>query len=146
MIKLRFNGTSIVNAGCFKKRFTMAFQMLLCGECYENVSYCTLFSVNVFVTLLTQWHLEYYCKALFETPCILVMLHRHLWADCWNSVGSLTFHKLLASTACYRDTFTSFFTYFMLFYSYFQLFLLFFSSRFISVQFQSYLPRCSDSQ
>jgi hypothetical protein len=34
---LRFNATSTGNAGCFKKCFTMVFQMLLCGECYENV-------------------------------------------------------------------------------------------------------------
>jgi hypothetical protein len=27
-------------------------------------------SVNVFVTLATQQHLEYRCKSLFETPCI----------------------------------------------------------------------------
>jgi hypothetical protein len=29
--------TSTANAGRFKNRFTMVFQMLLCGECYENV-------------------------------------------------------------------------------------------------------------
>jgi hypothetical protein len=27
-------------------------------------------SVNVFVTLATRSHLEYYCKSIFETPCI----------------------------------------------------------------------------
>jgi hypothetical protein len=37
MGKLRFNVTFTGNAGCFKKRLTMAFQMLLCGECYKNV-------------------------------------------------------------------------------------------------------------
>jgi hypothetical protein len=31
---------------------------------------CTSLSVNVFVTLATKRHLEYHCKALFETPCI----------------------------------------------------------------------------
>jgi hypothetical protein len=31
---------------------------------------CTPFSVNVFVTLTTQQHFEYYCKVLFEMPCI----------------------------------------------------------------------------
>jgi hypothetical protein len=35
--KLRFNVTSTGNAECFTKSFTMVFQMLLCGECYENV-------------------------------------------------------------------------------------------------------------
>jgi hypothetical protein len=29
--------TSSGNVECFKKSFTMVFQMLLCGECYENV-------------------------------------------------------------------------------------------------------------
>jgi hypothetical protein len=29
-------------------------------------------SVNVFVTLATQQHLEYNCKALSETPCIII--------------------------------------------------------------------------
>jgi hypothetical protein len=29
-------------------------------------------SVNVFVTLATQYHLEYYCEALFETHCITI--------------------------------------------------------------------------
>jgi hypothetical protein len=32
-----FNVTSPGNAVCFKKRFTMVLQMLLCGECCENV-------------------------------------------------------------------------------------------------------------
>jgi hypothetical protein len=63
----------------------MAFQMLLCGECYENVyTYgvqaifhgveqwivCMPLSVKVFMILPTQQHLEYHCKALFFTPCI----------------------------------------------------------------------------
>jgi hypothetical protein len=34
---LRFNVTSTGNAGCFKRSFTLVFQMLLCGEYYENV-------------------------------------------------------------------------------------------------------------
>jgi hypothetical protein len=34
---LRFNVTSTGNAECFKKDFTMAFQMLLCGEWAKNV-------------------------------------------------------------------------------------------------------------
>jgi hypothetical protein len=34
---LRFKVTSTGNAGCFKKSFIIIFQMLLCGECYENV-------------------------------------------------------------------------------------------------------------
>jgi hypothetical protein len=34
---LRFSVTCTGNAGCFKKRPTVVFQMLLCGECYENV-------------------------------------------------------------------------------------------------------------
>jgi hypothetical protein len=34
---LRFNVTSPGNARCFKKSFTTVLQMLLCGECYENV-------------------------------------------------------------------------------------------------------------
>jgi hypothetical protein len=34
---LRFSVTPTGNAGRFKKSFTMAFQMLLSGECYENV-------------------------------------------------------------------------------------------------------------
>jgi hypothetical protein len=29
---------------------------------------CTPLSVNVFVRIATQYHLEYHCKALFETP------------------------------------------------------------------------------
>jgi hypothetical protein len=33
---LRFNATSTGNAGCFKKRITMIFQMLLCGEFYKS--------------------------------------------------------------------------------------------------------------
>jgi hypothetical protein len=28
-------------------------------------------SVNVFVTLARQQHLEYHCKTQFETPCVL---------------------------------------------------------------------------
>jgi hypothetical protein len=65
----------------------MVFQMLLCGECYEEHLHlkayklfiiqgvklwivCTPLSVKAFVTLATQQHLEYHCKALFKTPCI----------------------------------------------------------------------------
>jgi hypothetical protein len=35
--QLRFNVTSTGNAGSFKKNFTVVFQILLCGEGYENV-------------------------------------------------------------------------------------------------------------
>jgi hypothetical protein len=55
--------------------------MLFCGECYENVQdveqwiVYTPLSVNVFVTLATQKHLEYHCKALFETPRITSESH-----------------------------------------------------------------------
>jgi hypothetical protein len=31
---------------------------------------CTPLSINVFVKIATQQHLEYDCKTLFETPCI----------------------------------------------------------------------------
>jgi hypothetical protein len=34
---VQFNVTFTGNAACFKKSFIMLFQMLLCGECYENV-------------------------------------------------------------------------------------------------------------
>jgi hypothetical protein len=71
----------------FKKSFAMVFQILLCGECYENVctlkTYklssvevverwvaCTPLSVNGLVTLVTQYHSGYHCKAIFKTPCI----------------------------------------------------------------------------
>jgi hypothetical protein len=52
----------------------MVFQMLLCGECFENV--CILRRTNypsvkvLNGTLATQQHLEYHCEALYETPCI----------------------------------------------------------------------------
>jgi hypothetical protein len=35
--KMHFNVNYIGNAGCFKNSFTMIFQMLLCGECYEII-------------------------------------------------------------------------------------------------------------
>jgi hypothetical protein len=62
------------------KNFTMIFQMLLCGECYENVYKITIIqhlapwiiytplSANVFVTLATQQHLEYHCKSFLKYP------------------------------------------------------------------------------
>jgi hypothetical protein len=31
---------------------------------------CMPLSLNVFITLATQWNLEYRCKALLETPCV----------------------------------------------------------------------------
>jgi hypothetical protein len=52
---LRFNMASTGNAGYFKNSFTMLFQMLLCGECYENV--CTYRRTNypsLKVTLATR--------------------------------------------------------------------------------------------
>jgi hypothetical protein len=36
----------------------------------STLKVCTPLSVNVFVTLATQQHMEYHCKALFETLCI----------------------------------------------------------------------------
>jgi hypothetical protein len=36
---------------------------------------CTPLSVNVFVTLATQQHLQYHCKTFFETPCIIIESH-----------------------------------------------------------------------
>jgi hypothetical protein len=51
--ELRFNVTSTGNAGCFKKSFTLVFQMLLCGECCETLELeprivCTLLGINIF--------------------------------------------------------------------------------------------------
>jgi hypothetical protein len=43
--------------------------MLTCQQ-LERWIVRTPSSVNVFVTLATQQHLEYNCKTLFETPCI----------------------------------------------------------------------------
>jgi hypothetical protein len=75
------------NARCYKKSFTIVFQLLLCGERYANIyiyrrtNYfqhleqwivCTPYIVNVFVIPATQQHSEYHRKALFETYCILV--------------------------------------------------------------------------
>jgi hypothetical protein len=43
-----------------------------------NVTYkhrwivCTPLSLNIFVTLASQYHLEYHCIALFETPRITI--------------------------------------------------------------------------
>jgi hypothetical protein len=44
------------------------------SNCYTLNGFivCTPLSIKVFVTLATQSHLEYHCKALFETPCITV--------------------------------------------------------------------------
>jgi hypothetical protein len=42
------------------------------SKCYCVASVTKLLArkgVNVFVTLATQQHLEYHCRALFETPC-----------------------------------------------------------------------------
>jgi hypothetical protein len=39
----------------------------------ERLIVCTPLRVNVFVTLVTHQHLEYNCKALFETPCRLLL-------------------------------------------------------------------------
>jgi hypothetical protein len=68
------------NTECFKKSFTMVFQMLLCGECLayrlsilqllEWWIICTPLSVNFFVTLTTQQHLEYHREGLSEIPYI----------------------------------------------------------------------------
>jgi hypothetical protein len=35
--ELRFNATCTGNVGCFKKSFTVVFQIWLCDECYVNV-------------------------------------------------------------------------------------------------------------
>jgi hypothetical protein len=52
----------------------MVFEMLLCGEFtktfVERWIVCTSLGVNVFITLTTEYHLEYHCKAVFETPYI----------------------------------------------------------------------------
>jgi hypothetical protein len=47
-------------------QYWVVFQMLH----LEKWIVCTPLSVNVFLTLATQEHLEYHYKALFETPYI----------------------------------------------------------------------------
>jgi hypothetical protein len=44
----------------------------------ERWTVCTPLSVNVFVTLATKQHLEYYCKAVLEIPCITSESHIEL--------------------------------------------------------------------
>jgi hypothetical protein len=50
-------------------RVTKDVQTIPRSRCSTTV--CTSLSINVFVTLAPQKHLEYQCKALFETPCTL---------------------------------------------------------------------------
>jgi hypothetical protein len=47
-----------------------AFQWYSKCHHLERWMVCTHLSANVFVTLATQLHLEYHCKAPFETSCI----------------------------------------------------------------------------
>jgi hypothetical protein len=54
-------------SGCLEKSFTMLFQILLSGVCYENVY--TLHTVT----------LEYHCKAVFVTPYITSGSHIEPW-------------------------------------------------------------------
>jgi hypothetical protein len=68
------------NIGCFKKRFTVVFQMLLCGDCYEKSLH-----LKVYELFIAQAG-EYHCKALFET------LHYQ-----WNSHRTVT---IPAKTRC----------------------------------------------
>jgi hypothetical protein len=81
--------------------------MLLCGECYENVytfyAYklfiiqgverwlvCKPLSVSVFVTLASQFHLEYRCKAFFETLCTIVLFLLRCYIA--SAVGTVSWH------------------------------------------------------
>jgi hypothetical protein len=53
---------------------------------------CTPLSANVFLTLATRQHLEYHCKALFETPCVYpfysaaLVLHSKCWQIFWAGI------------------------------------------------------------
>jgi hypothetical protein len=77
--------TSIGNAERFTKSFTVVsnchcvasvtksftlkgVQTIRCCRCQHWIV-CKLL-INVFVTLVTQQHFKYHCKALFETSCI----------------------------------------------------------------------------
>jgi hypothetical protein len=47
-----------------------AYKLSIVQHFEGRIAYTPL-SVNVFVTLAVQYPLEYYCKALFETPCTI---------------------------------------------------------------------------
>jgi hypothetical protein len=52
------------------KRLRLKAYKLTIVQAVEHWIVCTPLGVNVFVTLSTQQHLEYHCKALFQTSCI----------------------------------------------------------------------------
>jgi hypothetical protein len=57
---LRFNVTSIGNAECFKKSFTMVFQMLLCASVMK------IFTLKGIQTVHCSTPLECHCKAFLK--------------------------------------------------------------------------------
>jgi hypothetical protein len=52
------------------KRLHLKEYKLFIVQYLQRRTVCTALSVNIFVTLATQYHLEYHCKALSELPSI----------------------------------------------------------------------------
>jgi hypothetical protein len=81
---LLFNVTFTGNAGCFKNNFTVVFQMLLCGECYENVYTLKAYKLS-FVEQLER-------NRTSEIYYICVYTHTHTRARVYIYTGSSTFN------------------------------------------------------
>jgi hypothetical protein len=62
----------------FTKTFTLV-KLTIVQDVERRIVYTPL-SLNVFVKLATQQHLEYSCKALFETPCIYISYTDRYWS------------------------------------------------------------------
>jgi hypothetical protein len=71
----------------------------------ERWTVCTPVSVNVFITLATQQHLQYHCKRILETPCIIYFIcyfELHFYARPFE-------YQNVASTICECFQYLSFF-------------------------------------
>jgi hypothetical protein len=75
-LKKLYNDIPNVTMGwVLRKRLHMKAYKLFIVQHLERWTVCMSLSVKVFVTLAIQQHLEYNCKALFETPCIYVYIY-----------------------------------------------------------------------
>jgi hypothetical protein len=70
-----YNGIPNTVWQVLRKRLHLKAYKLSDLQHLERWIVCKPFSANVFVTLATKKHLEYHCKALFETSCITSESH-----------------------------------------------------------------------
>jgi hypothetical protein len=75
--------TSTGNAECFENRFTMVFQMLLCGKCYEKRSHIKAYKLSIVraVEVVERW--------IVRTPLSVNVLYHSPHSNMWDTIVNI---------------------------------------------------------